>query len=128
MKTLEALLPPQSRTVPQMLRRQAAQFGDRPAATFGQRCWTHREVGDIAARRAGALREAGVGRGERVAIMSANRAECLETFLACGWSGAVAVPINTASRGPQVEYFLANSQARLLVIEAQYLERLEMVD
>jgi len=121
-------LPPEARTVPRMLARQAALFGGRPALRLGAARWTHADAAPIAARRAGALRAAGVGRGDRVAIMSSNRAEFLEAFLGCGWSGAVAVPINTASRGPQIEYFLANSQARLLVIEAQYLERLATAD
>ncbi|MFV0284327.1 MAG: ATP-dependent acyl-CoA ligase [Castellaniella sp.] len=126
--TMHEGLPPEQRTVPRMLARQAALFGERPALRLGEVRWTHADVAPIAARRAGALRAAGVGRGDRVAIMSSNRAEVLEAFLGCGWSGAVAVPINTASRGPQIEYFLANSQTRLLVIEAQYLERLATAD
>ncbi|WP_323011559.1 ATP-dependent acyl-CoA ligase [Castellaniella sp.] len=121
-------LPPAQRTVPQMLLRQAAMYADRALLTLGTTRWTHADAAPRAAQRAGALRAAGVGRGDRVAIMSSNRVEVLETFLGCGWSGAVAVPINTASRGPQIEYFLANSQARLLVIEAQYLDRLATVD
>ena len=36
--------------------------------------------------------------------MCGNRVEFLEIFLGCGWLGAVAVPINTASMGPQIEY------------------------
>jgi crotonobetaine/carnitine-CoA ligase len=121
-------LPPEHRTVPQMLLRQAALFADRPALKLGETRWAHADAAPIAARRAGALRAAGVSRGERVAIMSSNRAEVLETFLGCGWAGSVSVPINTASRGPQIEYFLSNSQAQLLVIEAQYLERLATAD
>ena len=50
--------------------------------------------------------------------MCGNRAEFIESFLGCAWLGAVAVPINTASRGPQLAHFLHNSGARLLIIEA----------
>ena len=49
--------------------------------------------------------------------MCGNRAELLLTILGCGWLGAVAVPINTASRGAQLEHILSNCGARLLVIE-----------
>src|SRR5690606_37878519 len=108
-------LPPQRRTLPHMLLRQAEAFGDRPAMVLGDARWTHRQVPDIVARRAGALHDAGVGVGDQVAVMSSNRPQFLEIFLACGWAGAVSVPINTATRGPQIEYFLSNSQARLLV-------------
>ena len=41
--------------------------------------------------------------------MCSNRVEFLEVLLGCGWIGAVAVPINTASMGPQIEYFLATA-------------------
>ncbi|HEX7437310.1 MAG TPA: AMP-binding protein, partial [Caldimonas sp.] len=49
-------------------------------------------------------------------------------FLGCGWIGAASVPINTASMGPQIEYFLADSGARLLVIEAGLVDRLGRVE
>ncbi len=58
-------------------------------------------------------------------VMCSNRAELLEMFLACGWIGAVCVPINTASMGPQIEYYLTNSGAKLLVIEKRFLVRLQ---
>jgi crotonobetaine/carnitine-CoA ligase len=69
-----------------------------------------------------------VARGDRVALMCSNRAEFVEVFLGCGWLGAVGVPVNTAAMAPQIEYLLANSGARLLVIEARWLERLAAVD
>ena len=90
--------------------------------------WAHRDAVVAAARRADALRKAGIERGERVALMCSNRVELLETFLGCGWLGAVSVPVNTAAMGPQIEYCLANSGARLLVIEAQFLSRLATAD
>ena len=86
--------------------------------------WNHSDIENIVARRAGALRAAGISRGDRVALMCSNRAELLETFLACGWIGAVAVPINTASMGPQIEYYLTNSGAKLLVLEKSFVSRL----
>ena len=34
------------------------------------------------------------------------------------------MPVNSASMGPQIEYLLANSGAKLLVIEERFVERL----
>ncbi|HEY3076388.1 MAG TPA: ATP-dependent acyl-CoA ligase [Burkholderiales bacterium] len=107
-----------------MLRRAAGRFGDHPLLSMGDAHWRHRDAAQAAARRAAALRAAGISRGDRVAIMCGNRAELLEVFLACGWLGAIAVPINTASMAPQIEYYLSNSGAKLLVIEARFVERL----
>ena len=117
-------LPPAERTVPAMLLRGAERHGGRTLLSFGDRSWSHREMLGLVAARAEALRAAGVGRGDRVALMLGNRIELLETFLACGWLGAAAVPINTASMGPQIGYLLKDSGARLLVIEAGFVERL----
>jgi crotonobetaine/carnitine-CoA ligase len=105
-----------------MLRQAAARPG--MVCSFKEADWSHRDVAGIVARRAGALRAAGIGRGDRVALMCSNRAELLETFLACGWIGAVAVPINTASMGPQIEYYLTNSGAKLFVLEKSFVSRL----
>ena len=123
-----AALPPRERTLPAMLQHAAERFGDRALVTLAGVSWSHREAAVMAARRAAALRAAGVARSERVALMCSNRIEFLEGFLGCGWLGAVSVPINTASMGPQIEYFLADSGARLLVIEAGFIERLSTAD
>jgi len=122
------VLAPVARTLPAMLQRQRANFGDKPLLSTAGTRWTHAQAAGIVARRAGALERAGVQRGDRVALMCGNRVECLEVFLACGWLGAVSVPINTASMGPQIQYFLANSGARLLVIEDALAERLQTAD
>ncbi|MFH0128645.1 ATP-dependent acyl-CoA ligase [Variovorax sp. VaC1] len=121
-------MPPAQRTLPAMLQRQAERFGARPLLRMAGREWTHRDAAQAAAVRAGALAEAGAVRGDRIAVMCGNRIEFLETFLGAGWMGASVVPVNTASMGPQVEYFLANSEAKLLVIEAGFLERLVTAD
>jgi crotonobetaine/carnitine-CoA ligase len=74
---------------------------------------------------AGALRNAGVQAGDRVAILCSNRPEFLRVVLGCGWLGAVAVPINTAVKGPQLRYLLENSAARLFVLEDRHAAVLE---
>jgi crotonobetaine/carnitine-CoA ligase len=122
---MAAVLP---RTLPAMLLGQAERFGDRPFLTIAGARWSHRDASAAAARCGAALRRAGVERGDRVAVLSSNRVELLEVVLGCGWIGAAAVPINTASMGPQIEYILADSGARLLVIEAGLVERLALAD
>ena len=117
--------PPAERTLPAMLQRQAERFGERRLFAAGGECWTFAEAPAIAAGHAGALAEAGIRAGDRVAILCGNRPEFLRLFLGCAWLGAVAVPINTASKGPQIAYLLANSGAKLLVVERELLPALE---
>jgi len=121
--TIEAL-PPAERTLPAMLDRGAARHGDKPLLAFGAASWSHRDLPRLAAARATTLREAGVGRGDRVAVMLSNRIELIEVLVACGAIGAAAVPINSASMGPQIGYVVRDSAARLLVIEDGFAARL----
>ena len=113
------------RTVPAMLAKQADRFGDKRLAVCGEVTWSYREAPRVAACVAGTLRAAGVGFGDRIGVMCGNRAENLALFLAAGWIGAITVPINTASKGPQIEYYLKNSAARLFIVEAEYLPLLD---
>jgi crotonobetaine/carnitine-CoA ligase len=119
---------PAERTLPAMLARQAQRHGDQPLANAGDVSWTFAQTAVAAARMAGTLSAAGVAAGDRVAIICSNRIELLGLLLGCGWLGAVAVPINVASRGPQLQHILTNSGARLLVMEPAFAENLTMVD
>jgi carnitine-CoA ligase len=123
-----ALFTPEERTVPEMLRRQAERHGDRPLFICGGEQWSFSEAHDIAARSAGLLSAAGIGPGDRVALMCGNRPELLRLILGCAWAGAVSVPLNAAARGFQLQHMLSNSGARILAIEAQFLPALESID
>jgi carnitine-CoA ligase len=120
--------PADERTVPAMLARQARRYGSRPLFAAGDVTWSFVETAQVAARFAGTLAAAGIRPGDRVALMCGNRAEFMESLLGCAWLGAIAVPINIASRGPQLAHFLRNSGARLLIVEAELLEALVHVD
>ncbi len=127
-RDLPALFAPAERTLPRMLARQAEKYGERTLFVAGDVRWSFAEARDIAARTAGLLAAHGIASGDRVALMCGNRAELMQIVLGCAWLGAVAVPINTACKGPQLRYLLANSGARLLVIESTFAETLALVE
>jgi len=125
---LPARLPPGERTLPRMLRRQAALHADRRLVEIAGTSWTFAETLDMAARFGGALHATGIRPGDNVAVMCGNRIEFLQIYLGCGWIGAVTVPINTASRGMQLAHILANSQAKLMVVQAEYADALDTLE
>ena len=116
------------RTLPRMLRRQAVLYGDRRLVEIDGQAWSFRETLEMAARFGGALHAAGIERGDHVAVMCGNRHELLQVYLGCGWIGAVTVPINTASRGAQLAHILANSQAKLLVLQVEFADAVNSLD
>jgi crotonobetaine/carnitine-CoA ligase len=123
-----ATFPPSERTLAAMLQRQAKRYGSQPLVVTHNGRISFAEASNLAARFAGTLAEAGIRRGDRVALMCSNRAEFIEFYCGCAWLGAVVVPINTASRGPQLQHILTNSGARLLIIEAELLNALDHVN
>jgi carnitine-CoA ligase len=125
---LPSRLPPAKRTLPHMLRRQAALYGSRRLVEIGAQAWSFVETLEMAARFGGTLRAAGIERGDHVAVMCGNRRELLQVYLGCGWIGAVTVPINTASRGVQLTHILANSQAKLLVLQAEFADAMDSLE
>ena len=119
---------PTERVLPVMLQKQAARYGQRRLVVHDEGTWTYAQTCEMAARSAATLAAAGINKGDRVALLCGNRLAFLEVFLGCAWLGAITVPINTASKGPQIQYILANSGARLLVGESDLLRTLEVAD
>jgi acyl-CoA ligase (AMP-forming) (exosortase A-associated) len=64
---------------------------------------------------ASALGSHGVGRGDRVAVYLQNRAEVVETALACSRIGAIYVPANPLLKARQLEYLLNDAGACALI-------------
>src|ERR1700724_1379536 len=99
-------LPAEQQTLPGLLERQAGVYGDKPLLRFGGLERSFAEVRDAAAAAAGTLSAAGIGPGDRIALMCENRIELLDFILGAVWLGAVAVPLNTALRGSQLAHQL----------------------
>jgi long-chain acyl-CoA synthetase len=68
---------------------------------------------------AGALRGWGMGRGERVAILSENRVEWTIADFASLLLGAVTVPVYATLTGEQTAYILRDSGARVIFVSTE---------
>ena len=75
---------------------------------------------------AGALAAAGIGHGDRVAILSYNRVEWAIADYACQWLGAADVPIYSTLPPDQCAYILQDSGAKAIFVEdAAQLEKVK---
>ncbi len=128
MRTTADLFAPPDRTLPNLLQRQATRFPGKDLIRIGGLRLTYDSALEFAAKSAGTLAQAGIGRGDRVAVMCGNRVEFIILMLGCGWLGAILTPINTAARGAQLQHVLENSGARLLVVQNDVLSALDLVD
>lgn len=82
---------------------------------------TYRQLWDRSARVAGGLREAGVTRGERVAVRLGNGLDWCLAFFGIQMAGAVAVPVNTRFSESEVEYVVTDSGSRFSFLPGEPL-------
>jgi long-chain acyl-CoA synthetase len=88
----------------------------------GSETWDSATVADKALRLARGLRDAGVGRGERVALWAPNSAVWIVAALAVLMAGGVVVPIDDLVDAEQLDAALVSSAARLIFTTAHHLE------
>lgn len=112
-------------TIADIAPRGAAAYGDAPAlGMVGGESLGYREL-ELQTRRAAAgLLASGVARGDRVAILSENRAEWGVASLAIARAGAVAVPLLVDFPAAQVAEILAHSGAKAAFVSARQATKL----
>ena len=89
---------------------------------------TLEEVADVTARLVTALRELGIGKGDRVVLMMSNRPEFHAIDLAVLFCGATPVSIYNSSAPDQIEYLVNHCGAKLAIVEHDaFIERFDAV-
>jgi long-chain acyl-CoA synthetase len=81
----------------------------------------YRQLWDRAARVAGGLKQAGINRGDRVAIRLGNGLDWCLAFYGAQLAGAVAVPVNTRFSEAEVDYVVTDSGSRFVFMPGQPL-------
>jgi long-chain acyl-CoA synthetase len=102
-------------SVATVLAESAARYPDHPAIIFEQESVTYRELWLRARRYAAALRQRGVGPGDRVALLLPNGLEFPPAYFGALALGAVVVPVHALLKAREIEYVLRDSNARVLV-------------
>ncbi len=101
--------------LPELIGRARRARPDRLALVVGGATRTHAELQERATRLATVLAGAGVGHGDRVALLLHNGLEFVESLLACHHLGAVAVPVNFRLARDEITYILRDSGAVALI-------------
>ncbi|HEX5069272.1 MAG TPA: AMP-binding protein [Vicinamibacterales bacterium] len=83
---------------------------------------TFGELDDLAGRAARWLLQRGIGRGDRVALLADNDGRWIAAYLGALRIGAVAVPLDTAYKAPQVAIVVDHCGARVLMTTPRYLD------
>ncbi|MBI4957650.1 MAG: long-chain fatty acid--CoA ligase [Myxococcales bacterium] len=98
-----------------LLRTSARRRPHAPAVALGPEQLDYGALDRAAQRFAGGLRRLGVARGAHVALLLPNVPEFTIAYFGCHLAGCPVVPINALSVADEVAYYLADSEARVLV-------------
>jgi crotonobetaine/carnitine-CoA ligase len=111
-----------------LLNRWAAQTPDRVYAMFedGNEL-TYADLSRQVRSWAAGLQSQGVKQGDHVLVWLPNGPDCLRTWFAVNYLGAVCVTINTAYKGGLLEHVIRNSGAKIVVTVGTLLDRLAVV-
>jgi fatty-acyl-CoA synthase len=107
------------------LRYAEQQFPRRTAVVCNQDRFTYAQFAERTRRLAGALRQAGVQPGDRVAFLSTNCHRLLEAYYGVLEAGAVLLPLNIRLAPSELSYVLNDAEATILFVEKQFLGLLE---
>lgn len=99
--------------------------GSRVAVYYKDERLTYQDMYALTNKTGNALARLGVGKGDRVLIMMYDSPQWIAVFFGAMKIGAVPVPINILATASDIEYFISDSEASLLVIEEDLLSKIE---
>jgi fatty-acyl-CoA synthase len=99
------------------LKRALAVYGDKEAIVCGGHRFTYNQFGERTRRYANAMRALGIGKGDRIAILSQNCHRMIEAYFGAPQIGAISLPMNFRLVADDFEYILNHGGARVLIVE-----------
>jgi len=118
--------PDEGQSVVGLLRQRAGELGERTFLDFGGDEYSYREVWDRASGYAAGLAKTGLMPDETVVTMLDNNVDAAALWFAANLVGGIWVPVNTALKGSFLAHIVADSGARVVVCEADFLDRIRV--
>lgn len=111
----------------EVLRERASSHPDRVAYIAGDTEITYGDFDRRVDRVASALAAAGVGHGDRVAILDKNSLEYAEQLFGAARIGAVQVPVNYRLAPDEVAYIVNNAEAKVFIVGPEFVPVLDAI-
>jgi len=98
-----------------------------PCLTEGERSLNWSEMYQLSQQVAQGFAAAGVGSGDRVALLDMNGVPHFEVAFGAALINAVSVDVNWRLAAPEVEYIVNNAEAKVLVVGAEFVGILDAI-
>jgi len=110
-----------------VLKLHARNYPDKVGCQDKYKTWTFKQWNERSCRLSNALRDMGVGYGERAAMIAYNRVEWMEFYAACAKGGQIAVPVLFRLAPPEIEYVLNHSESKAIIVEAPFVDTINSI-
>ena len=100
---------------------------DRAAIVFEGKRTSYEELQNRVNRLANALRDIGIGPGDRVGIVEVNTDAVVETYFASAKSDGVFVPLNFRARADELAFMIQDSAPKVLLAGGRYLDLIDSI-
>lgn len=110
-----------------VLTRNARIHGDRIALVREGESVTYRALAERVSGTVSALRVLGMGKGDRIAVLTRDPVSCIELVYAVTQVGAVMVPINDLLVPRELTAILAHAEASALLFESKFRDTVERI-
>lgn len=106
----------------EMMTIQARRWKNKPLVYFDDKVFTYSQVEKLANKAARMLKEKGVKKGDRIAVIMENSPYYIISLITVFKTGASAVPVNNMLRNNEIAYILNDCEAKYCFISDKYSE------
>ena len=100
---------------------------DRAAIVFEGNRTTYEQLQNRVNRLANALRDIGIGSGDRIGIVEVNTDAVVETYFASAKVDGVFVPLNFRARADELAFMIQDSAPKVLLAGGRYLDLIDSI-
>lgn len=116
-----------SRDLSTVLAKRVSYCPDKPWIVTAQHNYSYREMDTRSGQLARGMVDAGITSGETVLIMLPDTADFILAWCALSKFGGIEVPVNVHNRGNPLGYLINDSLAKTIIIDVQFLDRIDAV-
>ncbi len=102
-------------------------FPKKEAIVCGERRWTYQEFYDRVNRLSHYLKDLGVGKNDKVAILHPNCHYFLEAYYGITQIGAISVPINYRLSSGEIAFILQDSESKILIADPMFQKQVDPI-
>src|SRR5690625_1419854 len=114
-------------SLPQLFNQSVEKYTNKIAMTYGDELYTYKQLNNMVKNLAAALKDNGISKGDRVALMLPNCPQYPVSYFATLFCGAIVVQVNPMYQSDELLHVLQNAEVKCLIILEDLLPIVENI-